>query len=151
MPEEGNILCDLIVHSKLIKSQQDVFPFILDVNLKIYDNYNLMYIFHVMIFCIYEIGSCRHNRRDNNIPNLILAFLQIIGWYTFQNYHMVIYRPEKCPMKGQILKNTLHTYILPRYADYLKILYIYNCFIYCIFLARFVKFLFIVIYIPCHH
>lgn len=50
----GNILCDLIVHSKLIKSQRDIFPFILDVNLKIRDNYNLMYIFYVMIFCIWN-------------------------------------------------------------------------------------------------
>lgn len=38
-------------------------------------------------------------------------------------------------------------YDLPRCVDYLKILYVYNCFIYCIFLAQSVKFLFIVTYI----
>jgi len=52
-------------------------------------------------------------------------------------------------MKGQMSESILHTYIFYRYVDYLKILYVYNCFVYCIFLARFVKFLFIVTY-SCH-
>ena len=41
--------------------------------------------------------------------------------------------------------------LLPRFVDYLKILYVYNCFIYCIFLAQSVKFLFIVTYILFIH
>lgn len=70
--------------------------------------------------------------------------------HTFQNYQPVIYAVDKCPTEGRTPK--ILCILLPRCVDYLKkILYVYNCFICCIFLAQFVKFLFIVTYIFCHH
>lgn len=109
--ERQYIPCDLIVHSKLIKSQQNIFPLFSICQSKIHDNYNLMYIFHVMYFVF--VKSVRVDTIDAIIIYRLNLGVFTNHWrrYTFQNYHMVIYRLEKCPMKGQMSESEAFAYV----------------------------------------
>jgi len=115
-----------------------------------------MYIFHVMIFCICEIDPC-HTLDAIIIYRLNLGiFTNHWTIHTFQNYYIVIYMLEKCPMKGQTHCQKafcIHLYFTALCSLFKDFICIQLFHILYFFSARFVKFLFIVIYLlsPLSH